>query len=200
VKLVRKKSGLLSKFRRKPTYLGAFVLLPAGFDDQPNARYPLAVEQGHFPERGFPTFSPQPPAPGMSARDSTRAAHGYDLFKQWTGSKFPRMLVISIQHANQYFDDSYALNSPNVGPYGDASMAEVSRRSYITTSSKQARQGYEVRSSRSFERHGESTGEKPPHERKKSRYGASPEEYLRAPPGSSSHSAATHLWIAEAFD
>lgn len=125
VKFVRIKSDLLSKFWGKPTYLGAFVLLPAGFDDHPAAHYPLAVEQGHFPERGFPNFSPQPPAPGMSARDSTRAAYGYDLFKQWTGPKFPRMLVISIQHANQYYDDSYAVNSANVGPYGDAIVHEL---------------------------------------------------------------------------
>ena len=125
VKFVRIKSDLLSKFWGRPMYLGAFVLLPAGFDDHPTAHYPLAVDQGHFPDRGFPNFSPQPPAPGMSARDSTRTAYGYDLFKKWTGPHFPRMLVISIQHANQFYDDSYAVNSANVGPYGDAIVHEL---------------------------------------------------------------------------
>ena len=81
VKFVRIKSDLLTKFWGRPTYLGAFVLLPAGFDDHPNAHYPLAVDQGHFPE-GFGNFSPNPPEPGMDPRDSTRRAYAYDLFKK----------------------------------------------------------------------------------------------------------------------
>ena len=37
----------------------------------------------------------------------------------------PRYLVIEIQHANPYYDDSYAVNSQNVGPYGDAITYEL---------------------------------------------------------------------------
>ena len=40
--------------------------------------------------------------------------------KQWTGPDFPRVLLVSIEHANPYYDDSYAVNSENLGPYGDA--------------------------------------------------------------------------------
>jgi hypothetical protein len=35
------------------------------------------------------------------------------------------MLLVSIQHANPYYDDSYAVNSANVGPYGDAITQEL---------------------------------------------------------------------------
>ena len=38
---------------------------------------------------------------------------------------FPRMLVVEIQHANPYYDDSYAVNSQNLGPYGDAITYEL---------------------------------------------------------------------------
>jgi hypothetical protein len=37
----------------------------------------------------------------------------------------PRMLVMNIQHANPFYDDSYAVNSANMGPYGDAITQEL---------------------------------------------------------------------------
>lgn len=123
VKYVRIQSALLSKFWGRPMYLGAIVLVPAGFDDHPDAHYPLAVDQGHFPT-GFHNFDPNPPT-GAHGRDSARAAYGYDLYRKWTGPGFPRMLVMQIQHANPYYDDSYAVNSANLGPYGDAIVHEL---------------------------------------------------------------------------
>jgi hypothetical protein len=35
------------------------------------------------------------------------------------------VIVIEIQHANPYYDDSYAVNSQNLGPYGDAIVQEL---------------------------------------------------------------------------
>lgn len=122
VKYVRIKSDLLSKFWGTPMYIGAYVLLPAGFDDHPQAHYPLAVDQGHYPT-GFGEFSPNPPTPG--SRDSVRVSYAYDLYKKWTAPNFPRMLVMKIQHANPFYDDSYAVNSANLGPYGDAIVKEL---------------------------------------------------------------------------
>lgn len=124
VKFVRIKSDLLSKFWGRPMYLGAIVLLPAGFEDHPDAHYPLAVDQGHWPT-GFGNFSPHPPTPGESRQDSIRTAYAYDLYRRWTGPNFPRMLVMKIRHANQYYDDSYAVNSENLGPWGDAIVKEL---------------------------------------------------------------------------
>src|SRR5258705_13795767 len=51
--------------------------------------------------------------------------YGYQFFKKWTGPEFPRVIVVTIQHANQYYDDSYAVNSENLGPYGDAITYEL---------------------------------------------------------------------------
>ena len=49
----------------------------------------------------------------------------YDFYRYWTSPETPRMLIIQIQHANPYYDDSYAVNSANLGPYGDAINEEL---------------------------------------------------------------------------
>lgn len=35
------------------------------------------------------------------------------------------MVTMTTQHANQYYDDSYSVNSANIGPYGDAITREL---------------------------------------------------------------------------
>ena len=35
------------------------------------------------------------------------------------------MLIVKLNHANPYYDDSYAVNSANLGPYGDAIEREL---------------------------------------------------------------------------
>jgi hypothetical protein len=124
VKHVRIQSQLLSEFWGQPMYLGAYVLLPRGFDENPEARYPLAIHHGHFP-RGFGEFRDTPPGPELTGYDRTRAEYGYDLYQKWISDEFPRMLVMKIEHANPFYDDSYAVNSENVGPYGDAIVEEL---------------------------------------------------------------------------
>ena len=49
----------------------------------------------------------------------------YNIATDWIKDDFPRMVVVTFQHPNPYFDDSYAVNSVNVGPYGDAIMQEL---------------------------------------------------------------------------
>jgi hypothetical protein len=124
VRHIRIQSQLLSEFWGKPMYLGAYVLLPRGFDENPDARYPLAIHHGHFP-RGFGEFRDTPPGPELTGYDRTRAEYGYDLYQKWISDDFPRMLVMKIEHANPFYDDSYAVNSENVGPYGDAIVEEL---------------------------------------------------------------------------
>ena len=46
IKHVKIKSALLTKFWGRPMELGACVLLPHGFDEHPEARYPLIVNHG----------------------------------------------------------------------------------------------------------------------------------------------------------
>jgi hypothetical protein len=134
IKHVRIKSELLSKFWGRDMYLGAHVLLPEGFDAHPNARYPLMVFHGHFPY-DFGGFREEPPDANLKCEYSERfqlecynrivQQAAYDFYKEWTGPKFPRVLAIEIQHANPYYDDSYAVNSQNLGPYGDAIVREL---------------------------------------------------------------------------
>lgn len=127
VKHIHVQSDLLTRFWGRPTYLGAVVLLPDGWDDHPEAHYPLIVEQDHF-HRDLPrivAFRTQPPDSSLKSGDLRAAQSGYKLYQDWIAGRLPRVIVLSIQHATPYFDDSYAVNSVNVGPYGDAITQEL---------------------------------------------------------------------------
>ncbi len=134
VKYIKVKSERLSKFWGRDMHLAAWVLLPEGFDAHPNARYPLMLNHGHFPS-GVDGFRETPPdsalTPDFSARFNLRGYNriqqelGYQLYKDWTSSEFPRALLVQIQHPTPYYDDSYAVNSANNGPYGDAIQYEL---------------------------------------------------------------------------
>jgi hypothetical protein len=134
VRHIRIRSELLSKFWGRDVYLGAHVLLPKGFDTHPQVRYPLMVFHGHFPD-DISEFRTTPPDPNLKPEYSNRfqlagyniieQQEAYNFYKKWTSADFPRFLVVEIQHANPYFDDSYAVNSANLGPYGDAINTEL---------------------------------------------------------------------------
>jgi hypothetical protein len=134
VKHERIQSERLTRFWGRPMFLGAHVLLPEGFDEHPNARYPLAIFHGHFPDT-IGGWRETPPDPNLKCEYSDRfkldcynriqEEGAYQLYKDWTGPGFPRMIAIEIQHANPYYDDSYAVNSANLGPYGDAITYEL---------------------------------------------------------------------------
>ncbi len=134
VKYVRVRSERLSKFWGRDMFLAAWVLLPWGFDEHPEARYPLAINHGHFPSF-VDAWRDTPPdstlKPNFSERFQLAGYNrieqelSYDFFKSWTGKGFPRALLIQIQHPTPFYDDSYAVNSANNGPYGDAIQYEL---------------------------------------------------------------------------
>jgi len=134
IKHVKIESKLLTKFWGRPMYLGANVLLPEGFDSHPNAHYPLIIFHGHFPA-DFGGFRETPPDPNLKPEYSERfhlegynkiqQEYAHKFYQEWTGPNFPRLIIIEIQHANPYYDDSYAVNSANLGPYGDAITYEL---------------------------------------------------------------------------
>lgn len=134
IKHIKIQSKLLTEFWGRPMFLGAHVLLPEGWAEHPEVRYPLAVYHGHFPA-DFSGFRTEPPDPNLEPDYNERfRLHGYnrivqqeayDFYKIWTGPDFPRVLAVEIQHPCPYYDDSYAVNSANVGPYGDAIMYEL---------------------------------------------------------------------------
>jgi len=134
IKHVRIRSERLSKFWGRDMYLGASVLLPWGWEEHPEARYPLAVFHGHFSPT-FGGFREDPPDPNLKPDYSERfRMEGYNriqqeyahkFYKEWISPGYPRFIVIEVQHANPFYDDSYAVNSENLGPYGDAIMYEL---------------------------------------------------------------------------
>jgi len=115
VKRFKIQSPMLTKFWGRPIYLGATVLLPRDYDRE-TMSYPVLYDQGHFssgaPLRFDPAFTPSERQP-------------YNIATDWLKPDFPKMVVVTFQHPTPYFDDSYAVNSVNVGPYGDAIMQEL---------------------------------------------------------------------------
>jgi len=109
-------SPSLSKFWGRPIYLGATVLLPRDYATS-TISYPVNYIQGHF---GLA-------APyGFEASATGRGAAAGRAFRdQWMSDGFPRIIAVTFQHPTPYFDDSYAVNSVNMGPYGDAIMNEL---------------------------------------------------------------------------
>jgi hypothetical protein len=134
IKYVKVRSDRLSKFWGRDVHLAAWVTLPWGFDEHPGARYPLVVNHGHFPAApsGWRETPPDTSlAPDYSERFSLRGYNrvqqqlAWQLYQDWTGKGFPRVLLVEIQHPTPYYDDSYAVNSANNGPYGDAIQYEL---------------------------------------------------------------------------
>ncbi|MBT4400730.1 MAG: hypothetical protein HOD37_14720 [Bacteroidetes bacterium] len=108
VKRIKIKSQLLSEFWGQDMYIGATILLPEGYDTHPNIYYPSIHYHGHF-----------------STRAPLGFGRGRGMDKIWKGRNYPRFIAITFQHPCPYFDDSYAVNSPAVGPYGDAIHQEL---------------------------------------------------------------------------
>jgi len=124
LKYMRFRSEKLSRFWGRDVWLGAWILLPDGFDDHPDAKYPLVVYQDHY-HAGlgpvpFVTTLPDPKSPG-----ARRLSNGYKFFQDWTAGRLPRVILIYVQNANPYYDDSYDVDSANVGPYGSAINEEL---------------------------------------------------------------------------
>jgi enterochelin esterase-like enzyme len=120
VKRVKFESKLVSKFWGHPMHIGATVLLPKGYAEHPNQRYPVVYIQDHFTLRapfGFRDDDDEDSWPSRS--------EGRSFTKAWFSDNFPRMILVTFQHPTPFFDDSYAVNSANQGPYGDAIMQEL---------------------------------------------------------------------------
>jgi hypothetical protein len=134
VRHIQIKSELLSRFWGRDVYLGAHVLVPKGFDAHPQAHFPLMVFHGHFPD-DISEFRDTPPDPNLKPEYSNRfhlagyniieQKEAYAFYQKWISADFPRFLVVEIEHANPFYDDSYAVNSANLGPYGDAINNEL---------------------------------------------------------------------------
>lgn len=142
VKRVKMQSPMLTKWWGHPQYLGATVLLPRGYDEDTTTRYPVVFVQDHFTlaaPYNFTTRDTAPtPGPALGTPGAWTAAaigrpsggagsreSGYQFYQSWVRDDMPRMIVVKFQHPTPFFDDSYAVNSANNGPYGDAILREL---------------------------------------------------------------------------
>lgn len=128
VKHIKFQSKLLSNFWGQPIYLGATVLLPKGYDTHPGVRYPILYEQDHFslrPPFGFSADDPKLNEDRLHFLKEHHFESGYKFYQEWISDDFPRFIIVKFQHPTPYFDDSYAVNSVNNGPYGDALLTEL---------------------------------------------------------------------------
>jgi hypothetical protein len=125
LKYLRFKSDKLTAFWGRDTYLGAWILLPDGFDDHPDAHYPLVVYQDHYHATSGPSFIATKPDPNGRGGRRGGGDSGYRFFQDWTSGRMPRVIMLYVQNANPYYDDSYVVDSANVGPYGSAINEEL---------------------------------------------------------------------------
>jgi hypothetical protein len=120
VKRIKFQSKLLTDFWGQPMYIGATVLLPKGYEENPDQYYPVNYIQGHFSLRAPYGFSEEEPE-----EKDRWGRRGYEFYEFWNSDECPRFLAVTFQHPCPYYDDSHAMNSPNLGPYGDAIMQEL---------------------------------------------------------------------------
>ena len=134
IRHIRIQSAALTKFWGRSMFISAIVLVPEGFDAHPNAHFPLIIFHDHFVDN-FDDFRTTPPDPNLKPDYSERfhlagyngiqQEEAYKFYQKWISPGFPRVLIVKIQHANPFYDDSYAVNSANVGPYGGAIENEL---------------------------------------------------------------------------
>ena len=116
VKQLKIRSDLVSKFWGTDMYMGATVLLPKGYDDPKNGdrKYPVVYAAGHYSER--PPYDFVEPGSGKASNEFS---------EWWMSEKAPRLIICTWRSENPYYDDSYYVNSANMGPYGDATLKEL---------------------------------------------------------------------------
>ena len=67
--------------------MGAVVLLPEGFDEHPDAHYPVLYYQGHFAATFSASFRTEPPPPaadGAAAAARGGEDYAYKFYQDWT--------------------------------------------------------------------------------------------------------------------
>ena len=110
LRFVKIRSNLLTQFHGRPIYVRAGVILPPGFEQEPERRYPLRVHIGGYGSRYTRVGSMM--RPGSPFRDA------------WLAADAPRMVLLHLDGAGPN-GDPYQVNSANNGPYGDAVTQEL---------------------------------------------------------------------------
>jgi hypothetical protein len=115
VRFVKIRSESLSEFWGQDMYIGANILLPSFYTANSDRQYPVLYLTGHFPGDRIPN----------SYGGGGRPGRGEGFTEFWDSPQSPKMILISTRDANPYYDTGHSVNSPNVGPYGDAFTKEL---------------------------------------------------------------------------
>ncbi|KAM3420972.1 hypothetical protein BST61_g4202 [Cercospora zeina] len=119
VKYVKIRSETLSNFWNQDMYVGANVLLPRAYNaTDKDTRYPVLYSQFHW--LGGRTWWDKD-------AEFTEAWHKGTIPAQDEEAERPApwLIIVMFRHENPFYDDSYAVNTPNLGPYGDALNDEL---------------------------------------------------------------------------
>ncbi|KAH9876584.1 hypothetical protein J1614_003715 [Plenodomus biglobosus] len=121
MKYVKIRSEKLSAFWGRDMYVGANVVLPAGYNgEDTTTRYPVIYSQGHWPGGGGAFRY------GRNGNFSTAWNQGtYTVAGTGETRPSPKMILVTFRHEAPFYDDSYAANTANLGPYGDAINDEL---------------------------------------------------------------------------
>lgn len=125
VKRFRMKSKILSDFWGFPIYLSANVLLPKGWAEHPNARYPVALLNSFDTEPFFFKTDPATRAEDQDLVTKSNLQTGYDFYQSWISDGFPRFLAVTLEQPCPFFLEAYSVDSANCGPYGKALTEEL---------------------------------------------------------------------------
>jgi hypothetical protein len=128
VRHLRARSVRLSKFWGRDVWFGATVVLPKGYDQHPDLRYPLVIHQGHSLE-GAPLYFDEKEQPEPPPEAGSVSHHVWEYAKAvhdaWLSDSLPRMIMVSLQHPTLWYDDSYFVDSPNQGPWQTVLLEEI---------------------------------------------------------------------------
>jgi len=109
VKMVDIKSDILSTWWNKPVNLKASVLLPSGYANNPDKRYPVRFNVAGFSGRYDRVNS---------------LVNNEDLMSWWTSAEAPQIITVFLDGEGP-FGDSYQIDSENSGPFGEALIKEM---------------------------------------------------------------------------
>ncbi len=122
VKHIKFNSKLASEFWGRDIPVGINVVLPKGYHENPDARYPVVFHMGHFLEfipLHMPVTEPDK-TDGPAKEQSPRW-----LWEGWMADDTPRFIAVTLLHPTPFYDDSYLVNSANTGPWQDVFLQEM---------------------------------------------------------------------------
>lgn len=121
LKYVKIRSEKLSEFWGRDMYVGANIVLPAGYNGNDTAtRYPVIYSQGHWPG-SVGAFDYSDDEEFTAAWDNGTIPATNTTAERTA----PKLILVTFRHEAPYYDDSYAVNTANLGPYGDAINDEL---------------------------------------------------------------------------